>query len=337
MKALPWADLDQILDHTRPLWEQLRAKRILFTGASGFFGSWMLEAFLHANHELGLEAKAVAVTRSSARFAKQLPHLASHPQVEVLEADIATMPIPDGPIDFVIHSIVPNDGTSLAETESFFQAATQQLLNLAIQKNASAFLLCSTGAVYQPKDPPAPFAETDPLVPLDGPLSYGQIRRRVEKQCLEALEHSPVALKTARGFAFVGPRLPLEAHFAMGNFIRDALAGIPIQIKGDGSPLRSYLYAADLAVWLWTILLAGAPGRAFNVGGDEALSIADLAGRIDRLRPAARGLHIARAVDNSAPSRYVPDLTCARQELGLTPLVSLDDAIMRTLRWNEQP
>jgi dTDP-glucose 4,6-dehydratase len=142
---------------------------------------------------------------------------------------------------------------------------------------------------------------------------------------------------TARAFAFVGPYLPLDAHFAVGNFMRDALAGDTIRVGGDGTPYRSYLHAADLAVWLWTMLARGRGGRAYNVGSDEAMSIRELADAVSRAaRTIGRNpiVSIARPADPSAPpARYVPSTRRASEELGLRVRISLDDALARTLEW----
>lgn len=333
---LPVEDLEHVLAYTEPLWKEMRRSRTLVTGASGFFGSWMLESLLHADSRLELGARALAVTRSRNSFAENLPHLAADPRVELLEADAAAMPVPDGALDFIIHSLVPDAGTPLPEMDLFFQSATQRLLDIAIQKNSRAFLLCSTGAVYQPKDPPAPFSEEDPLVPLDGPPTYGQIRRRVEDLCRDTLENSPVALKIARGFAFVGPRLPLDANFAIGNFLRDARAGSPIVVKSDGTAIRSYLYAADMAAWLWTILLEGTSGRAFNVGSEEAVSIGDLARRVAKMFDVAVRI-ASEPLAGAAPSCYLPSTQCARTTLKLETGIELEDAIHKTFAWHTAP
>jgi dTDP-glucose 4,6-dehydratase len=139
--------------------------------------------------------------------------------------------------------------------------------------------------------------------------------------------------KIARCFAFVGPHLPLDAHFAIGNFIRDALAGGPVRISGDGTPMRSYLYAADLAVWLWTILFRGARNRAYNVGSPEDLSIKEVAERVASALNLDVEIQIAQPVkDSSRTSRYVPNTERVTKELGLIPHIELLNAIQRTVK-----
>ncbi len=322
-----------MLIQTARCWSRLKGKRVLFTGASGFFGSWMLETFLHAGTRLNLPFRAIALTRDAARFSEYLPHLAGDLRVELLESDAATMPVPDGPVDFVIHSLVPDAGTSLLDQEVFFRSATARLIDIALGKKSEGLLLCSTGAVYQPHDPPGQFREDEPRVPLDGPVSYAQIRRKVEDQCLRAWKERDLPVKIARGFAFVGPRLPLDAGFAIGNFIGDGLAGLPIAVKGDGTAVRSYLYAADMATWLWTILLDGQPGRGFNVGSEEAVCLADLARNIGRCF-ATQSIIEGKAMPGAAPPIYVPCTGRAHAELGLSASTGLHEAIEKTIRFS---
>jgi dTDP-glucose 4,6-dehydratase len=163
--------------------------------------------------------------------------------------------------------------------------------------------------------------------------AYGEAKRAAEMLC--AL-HAGTTLHPiiARLFAFIGPYLPLDVNFAAGNFVRDALAGGPIKIAGDGTPYRSYLYASDLALWLWTLLVDGQSARPYNVGSPEAVSIRELADRVSR---AAGGLRVEaarQAEPGAVPERYVPSVTRAEEELGLRVSVPLDDAIQRTLAWH---
>jgi dTDP-glucose 4,6-dehydratase len=103
-------------------------------------------------------------------------------------------------------------------------------------------------------------------------------------------------------------------------------------VKGDGTPVRSYLYAADLVVWLLTILLKGTACRPYNVGSEECLSVGDLARTVARI--AGTEVDIAKAAaPGRKADRYVPSTARAREELGLAVHIGLEDAIGRTLEW----
>ncbi|MBA7696316.1 dTDP-glucose 4,6-dehydratase [subsurface metagenome] len=162
--------------------------------------------------------------------------------------------------------------------------------------------------------------------------AYGQAKRMAELLCSIYQNQHGLEVVIARCFAFVGPYLNLDIHYAVGNFIRDGLNGKTIQVLGDGSPLRSYLYAADLAIWLWTILLKGQSGRAYNVGSDKEINIADLALRVSKYFPQRPEVKIAQTpVPSKAPERYVPCIDRAKKELKLQCWIELDEAIRRTI------
>ena len=135
-------------------------------------------------------------------------------------------------------------------------------------------------------------------------------------------------------FRFRGPHLPRDLNFAIGNFVRDALKGGPIRIAGDGTPRRSYLYAADLAVWLWTILFRGESCRIYNVGSDVDLSIADLAEKVkDVVSPRVLVTVAKEWVPGGPIARYVPAVTRAENELSLKVWIPLEVGIRRMADW----
>jgi dTDP-glucose 4,6-dehydratase len=125
----------------------------------------------------------------------------------------------------------------------------------------------------------------------------------------------------------------LEKHYAIGNFINDGLNGRNIAISGDGKPLRSYMYAADLVVWLLTLLLKGKIGEAYNVGSDIPISIAELALKIAELFP---GISVNILNQNRATDRnqnYVPDVSKFKNKFELNQNIGLEIAIQRTIEY----
>ena len=131
----------------------------------------------------------------------------------------------------------------------------------------------------------------------------------------------------------VGPHLPLDRHFAIGNFIRDGIAKRPIEVKGDGTTVRSYLYASDLVAWLWTILIKGEPSRPYNVGSSAAITMNDLAQVVATGFSPKPAVTIAKPRTTGSIDRYVPSVKRALDELGLKPQVELSEAISRTIEW----
>jgi dTDP-glucose 4,6-dehydratase len=145
---------------------------------------------------------------------------------------------------------------------------------------------------------------------------------------------SKMITTSARCFAFVGPYLPLNSHFAVGNFIRDGLMAHTIEVKGDGTPYRSYLYAADLVIWLWTILLRGKTGLAYNLGSEQAINIDELAHTIARLFNPVPHVYIHhKQVAGNLAERYIPSTRLASETLGLDAWIALPEALRRTIQW----
>ncbi len=164
---------------------------------------------------------------------------------------------------------------------------------------------------------------------------YGEGKRMAEMLCTLSARRTQMECKIARCFAFAGPHLPLDAHFAIGNFIRDAMRGGPIVIQGDGTPMRSYMYAADLAIWLWTMLFRAESLRAFNVGSGQDLSIRAVAEAVvAAIQPKAEIQVVRTAVPGAPVQRYVPSVQAAKQSLHLTEGISLTEAIRRTAAWH---
>ena len=351
-RPLPATDLDHILEHTRDVFGDLANARLFLTGGTGFFGHWILESLLHANRELALHARVTVLTRNANRFLGRAAHIACDSAVTLLEGDIRNFTFPAERHTHVIHAATDSGGRQSGRpayelAESIVDGA-RRVLAFARQTGAIRLLFPSTGAVYGRSVPLLHIPETYPGGP--DPLllasSYDEAKRMAEQMCVAYSQGTPLACVIARPFAFVGPHLPLDTHFAIGNFIGAAIAGEPIHILGDGMPRRSFLYAADLAIWLWHLLMRGAPNRAYNVGSPDGVSLIDLARLTARtLRPSevdASGSSLAIRIDGRARptdriSSYVPDVTRAARELGLGVTVSLEEAIRRTAAWHGFP
>jgi dTDP-glucose 4,6-dehydratase len=350
-RGVPAEDLDHVTRLTAPFMSMFRGARILVTGASGFFGSWLVETFHHANKTLGLDAQLVGVGAPAEDLALQCPQLLGLDDVRMVHADTRRLAVdiqsqlPDwcDRIDAVIHAAIHVDSVTydrqpLPTLETAIMG-TWEALELARITNVKRFLFVSSGAVYGAQPWTTPRLDEDHYSNLDcanHQSAYAEGKRIGETLCAGYLRQHGMPVTIARPFAFVGPHLPLDRHFAIGNFVRDAVRGGPVVVQGDGTPLRSYLYAADLAVWLWTILARGAPGRPYNVGAERAISIRDLAALVARIASSDMAVEVRGVPGAGPPPRYIPSTARIQRELGLSQTVSLEDAVKRTIAWHRQ-
>jgi nucleoside-diphosphate-sugar epimerase len=338
---LPRQDLELILERTAPLWEEVRGHRILLTGGTGFFGRWLVESFCFVNELLGLGAEVTLLTRNPEAFARKCPHLASNPAVKPHSGDVRNFLFPEGEYKYVIHAATESSAKQAPEDPvemlSTIIAGTERTLEFAATHGTRKFLLTSSGAVYgkQPADVMyVPESYAGAPDPLDASNVYAGGKRTSELLCAIYQKKSSLECKIARCWAFCGPHLPLDQHFAIGNFIGDVLAGRSIQIQGDGTPRRSYLYASDLAVWLWTMLFRAPALVPFNVGSSHDVSILELAQTVVATLSPRTEICVARkAVSGAAPLRYVPCVDRASEMLGLRQTIGLEECIRRTAGW----
>jgi len=335
-------DLAHILDKTSSLWPLLKGSEIFITGGTGFFGKWLLASIVWANIHLNTKIKAVVLTRNPEGFQKSIPDLANNPNIELLEGDVINFAFPVGRFSHIIHAATDASANLNAENpllmfDTIVQG-TRRVLEFAVENKTSRVLMISSGGIYGKQSPGGrPFSEKYAGAPdITSHLSaYGEAKRVAELLGAMYAKQHALQVVTARCFAFVGPYLNLDIHYAVGNFIRDGLNGGPIIVKGDGTACRSYMYAADLVVWLLTILLRGESGKAYNVGSDQEISIGALAKLVSNCFPEKQDVRIVgvRKVGALA-ERYIPDIQLAGNELGLTVEVSLEDAIRRTVKWH---
>lgn len=325
------SDLGVLLERV-PL-PELSGIRLFATGCTGFFGYWLLAALECLNRQ-GQAIEVVALSRNPQAFLLRHPEFRGLPWLSFVTGDVTNFRLPDGRFDAVIHGATDSSPQAAANPSlllaEMIDGTRRVLDSIANAGGCRHFLLLSSGAVYgdQPASTPALKEDAglagDPLIRGN---AYGEGKRIMEMLCACRADKDLPAPVVARCFAFLGPHLP--AHLAPAQFLRDALAGGPIVLRGDGLPLRSYLYAADLAVWLLALLARGDAGRAYNVGGAEAISLAELARVIrDTVAPDA-AIEILGADSGVPRHRYLPDTRRAREELGLEAWTPLPQAIAR--------
>ena len=340
MKRIPLEDLDYIFHNTKDIWESLRGKSIFLTGGTGFFGKWLLESFIYVNEKLGLNAKIISLSRNPEPFIKEYPFYNEHKNsVRFVKGDILTYDFKiDEEVQFIIHaataasdSLNKNNPLLMMDTITL---GTRNVLDFALTQPIESFIFISSGAVYgkQPFDL-SNIQETDSFkIDINNSnAAYSEGKRIAELYCSTYFEKNNLPVKIARCFAFVGPYLPLNTHFAIGNFINNVIKNEDIVITGDGSTTRSYMYASDLSIAIWKILLIGNNNKPYNVGLDTAYSLKEIA--LILKKNYGNDVQILNLNKDLPKNIYVPNIDTLMNELEIKHFVQIEEAIQKTIEF----
>lgn len=333
-----------IWEKGQDVWERLRNRHIFVTGGTGFFGRSLLDLVSVFNKEEALNLKLTILTRSQKNFQEQWPELCEGLWIHFQEGDIIDFEFLNTDIDHILHFATPASATLNIEAPikmfDIVVNGTRRTLDFARFSGVKSVLLASSGAVYGRQSPDMPYiSETYSGAPvLDSKTSaYGEGKRVAELLGNLYSDKYGFEHKVARCFAFVGPHLDFNGTYAIGNFIRDAVAGNSINIKGDGAAFRSYMYCDDLVLWLLKILLDGKNKQPYNVGSDIPYSIKQVAEVVGAVIDPTIKINVARLPTTSASAeRYIPSVELAKNQLGLENWTNIESAIRQTAEIYEE-
>ncbi|MBK7957632.1 MAG: NAD-dependent epimerase/dehydratase family protein [Bacteroidetes bacterium] len=339
---LPKEDIQYINSNLSGLVEKLKNKSIFITGGTGFIGKWRVEGLVHLNEENRLNLELYILSRDEKAAKKHFDSVFPNHSINFIEGDIRSFSFPNTKVDFIIHAAT--DASAKMNNEQpidmmdIIYNGTNRALMLA-KRDQAKFLHISSGAIYG-KQPDAieSFSETF----IGGPdisthlSAYGETKRSTEVLCYAYNKQCGIDFNIARCFAVVGPYLPVDTHIAIGNCINNALKGEDIIVKSDGKPLRTYMYAADLTIWLIHILLNGESCQAYNVGGEEIISIKELA----HLVQSVQGTGSVKILNQNPPIyinlNYICDMRKAKQAFGFESQTSLLESISKTIQYHKE-
>jgi dTDP-glucose 4,6-dehydratase len=308
--------------------DALRDSSLLVTGASGFVGSWLLSTLTFLNDVHGFRTRVHAVARYPSRVEQRVPFLAGRKDITWTAADVRQLVgLPDD-VAWVVHTAgVPDSrhhATSPIETASVIGEGTFRILRLAEQATGLRRILhLSSGLV----DVAAGQHR------LAGPgMAYIEAKRFSETLCYAFRTQAKLPIVITRPFTLLGPFQGLDSPWAANNFLHAALEGQPLKIRGDGQAVRSYLYGSDMAVLALAQMTGGESGDVYDLGGIEAMSVADLAQLVAAQARRPLEVRINAAARSVADDRFVPDMRRS-VDLGVSPAFSTAQAVARSLAW----
>jgi nucleoside-diphosphate-sugar epimerase len=324
--------------------QRLAQHRIAVIGGTGFVGTWIAETVAALNDELGGSVRVDLSGRSANVWMKAHPHLANRRDVQVNSMDVQTAFELPRDVTLVLYAAgVADPRVHASEPVRVHETTLQGMLHALTATNRlellHRFVNISSGLVAGGAAQLHALKESD-LGLLDFTRVhnvYAESKRAAESLVAAYASQYRIPVSTARAFTFVGPFQPLDAPWALNNFMRDALSGQDIRLHGDGTTRRSYLYGSDVAAWLLRILIEGADSTLYNLGGDTPaghLEVAELVAH--QMVPTPRIVLKSQQFDHVRNFDFFPDLRAVHSQLGLKQAFNTAQSIKRAFQWHAQ-
>ncbi len=286
-----WEDITEIYSRNID-WEHLCNTTVLVTGPNGMLASYVMYMLIYLNKEKHMNIHIIAMARNIEKFRARFGENVDAKYITVMEDSILEPLHIDGKVDYIIHA------ASLASPQYYDVCpvdvlspnviGTYYLLNLAVEKKCKGFLLFSTGDVYGKLDGVKYITEEclGILDTLDIHSCYSESKRMAETMCYSYFHQYGVPVKMLRIWHTYAPTMDINNDpRVFASFMKNIVNGEDIEIKSDGSGKRTFCYIADNIAGLFTVMMRGKDGEAYNVcNTDQFVSIRELAEILARLR-----------------------------------------------------
>ncbi len=319
--------------------EVFRGKTVLMTGGTGFFGIWMLSAFIQMKMDLQSDLRLIVVSRDPENFLQKHPQYHFSRYVEFIQSDIKSLILEDTQVTHLVHMATTNAGETFAGEEQLQKLDLLYLgtRNVLEQCGASLekVLFTSSGVAYGRTQSGLITEETPSALDTTSTGSaLGLGKLNAEYLMAYYAEKLGYNYSIARCFSFAGQYLPLDLHYAMGNFIANAVAKQDILIKGDGKAVRSYLYVGDALAWLLR-LLAEPHNQIFNVGSEKSMTMHELAKKVAHVADHSTLINVlgqSQEIGNFKRDTYVPSVRkITTTYSGLREWTTVEESIQKML------
>ncbi len=311
----PHEDLILICEHSQSNLEILRGKEILIYGRTGFIGTWLTSSLLQINQEFELNIKIKVVTRNQVK-AKSKYGVKSK-DIYFYQHDLAIKELKnDLTADIVFIGSTPTHGaTGSLNIKGILQSSKNVAKHaIAVQSQnlrKPLIIHLSSGAVFGSQPMEYLFRDETDVVVINSQDSYAQAKKIIEDSLALAYTQGLIDYQTPRLFSFLGPGLPLNSHFAIGNFMSDGMNNRKITVTGNPKTRRSYLYPTDLIEILLQILNLSTP-ILMNIGSDVGITVGDVAQKVSSF---TSNLGVDYLDPESEPSNYVPSAINLKQHI----------------------